>query len=149
MPNKKYRVSDSVFPKMKNQVDNDVIEMMSANIATRQTSLDYFTLFQDLPNPDPILKALGNDIEVYEQLRYDSRASAVIQSRKSAVLSQKWEVTGPRAAFYTEIFDTYKMHDVIGQILDAVLYGYQIHEIIWNKVGEHLWPTEFVGKPQR
>lgn len=145
----KYAFIDKTMLKMRNQVKQDVMQLMGTDIATRSISKDYYSIFQDLPNPDPILKSLGRDIEVYGQLRYDSRVGAVVQSRKSAVLSQKWEVTGPRSEFHTDYLSKYKMHDIIGQLLDAVLYGYQITEIIWNKVGSFVVPTGFIGKPQR
>lgn len=135
---------------MKDQVETQQNErLLSADIATRRISKDYYSIFLDLPNPDPILKSIGRDIEVYEQLRNDSRVAAVVQSRKSAVLMQKWEVSGPRSEFYTDVFSKYKMHQNISKILDAVLYGYQINEIMWDKIGPYIVPVDLVSKPQR
>jgi len=121
-------------------------------IATRQTSYDFISFMGSLPNPDPVLKKMGASIQVYEDLRYDSRVSAVVSSRKSAVASMEWRVTGGDQSgvdFYTELFSTYPMHDIIVEMLDAPLYGYKPFEIIWIKDGNLIIPTEFVGKPSR
>ena len=143
--------SYNIFDDIKNEVATKSQQVfgMSGDIATRQVSKDYYTILQDLPNPDPVLKDLGQDIEVYEQLRYDSRVGAVVQSRKSAVLSQKWEVIGPRAEFHKQYFDKFKMYNIMDEILDSVLFGYQISEVIWHRVGNYIVPKDLIGKPQR
>jgi len=142
--------SYNLFDDIKNEtVMKPEQQFMSTDIATRQVSKDYFSILQDLPNPDPILKDLRRDIEVYEQLRYDSRVGAVVQSRKSAVLSQKWEVVGPRAEFHKQYMSKFQMYNVLDEILDAVLFGYQINEVMWHRVGNYIVPKDLIGKPQR
>lgn len=124
-------------------------------IATRETSIDFFgTVMGSLPNPDPVLEKLGRTIEVYEDLLYDSRVKAVTESRKSAVLSMKWEIVGEdtpdeEKQVYTDLFNTYPMIDTISEMLDAPLMGYKPMEIVWASVNGKIIPLHFIGKPSR
>jgi len=152
MARKNRHYQKNVYQDIKNAKENESkfnIVDASGNIASREASIDYYSLFNQLPNPDPILKKLGISIKIYDELRYDSRVSAVIGSRKAAVLNQRWEIVNDKDDFFQNIFSKYKMHNVIGQILNAPLYGYQVMEIIWQKEGNNLIPIEFIGKPQR
>ena len=127
---------------------------ITAEIATRSRTIDFFSILQGLPNPDPVLKKLNRSIQVYEDLSYDSRVSAVVQSRKSAVQSMEWDIIGEKTPqseidFHKEYLTTYKMEDVLSEILDAPLYGYKPFEIMWNSDGRRVVPVDFVGKPPR
>lgn len=130
-----------------------VITTIKKEIATRENSGDvYSTYMSELPNPDPILKKLGKDIEVYEDLMYDSRIMAVVGSRVSAVKKRSWDIIGEDTPqkeidFYKEVFESYNMDDVINEILDYFWYGYKPMEIIPNTDGALWYPEKFVGKP--
>ncbi len=58
---------------------------LSAQIATRGRSTDFFSLGTLLPNPDPILKARGQDLRVYRELRSDPHVGGCVLLRKAAV----------------------------------------------------------------
>lgn len=128
---------------------------VSKHITTRERTIDYYTVaLSGLPNPDPVLKALGQDIDVYESLLYDSRVTACVTSRKSAVQSMEWDVIGEDVnedviKFHKDYLSSYKMEDVISEILDAPLFGYKPCEIIWMSDGAKTIPNELVGKPPR
>jgi len=128
---------------------------LSKQIATRQTSNDmlFSAIMGVLPNPDPILKALGKDMEVYEDLSYDSRVQAVVKSRKSSTKKRKWDIVGDGST-QTEIDfhknrykNVYNVNDIISEALDYFWYGYKVLEIVWNV---DTWePANLVGKPSR
>lgn len=128
---------------------------LSKIIATRERTIDYFAVaLSGIPNPDPVLKKLGRAIDVYEDLMFDSRVSACVQSRKSAVQSMEWDIIGEDAKeehikFHKSYLLRYKMEDVIAEILDAPLFGYKPNEIIWLEEGGKIVPAELVGKPSR
>ncbi|GAG10692.1 unnamed protein product, partial [marine sediment metagenome] len=128
---------------------------LTKEIATRSRSIDFIGLvLQGLPNPDPILRALGRAVEIYEDLLYDSRVTAVVTSRKSAVKAMEWDVSGentPEAEidFYKDIFKNYKIEDVLSEMLDGWIYGYKPMEILWGSDGKNIVPVKFVGKPPR
>ncbi len=124
--------------------------------ATRERSIDFVgTLYNSLPNPDPVLDKKGETIDVYNDLMYDSRVTAAATVRKSAIKSMEWDLVGgddikeSDIDFHREYFDKFKIEDIIGEILDAPLYGYKPIEIVWLPVegGRYITPSDFVGKP--
>ncbi|MGX2039885.1 DUF935 domain-containing protein [Methylocaldum sp. MU1018] len=125
---------------------------LSDQIATRGRSIDFYGLGMYLPNPDPVLKALGKDIKVYRELRADAHVGGCIRRRKAAVKALEWgldrDKSKSRVAKSIEaIFADLDLSRIITEMLDAVLYGYQPMEVIWGKVGGYLVPVDVVGKP--
>ena len=121
-------------------------------IATRARSLEGWTMADWLPNPDPVLKALGRDIVVYRELRSDAHVGGCIRRRKAAVLGLEPELdragAPARVAKAIEgLLADLPLPAILGELLDAALYGYQPAEITWGRVGALLVPTEIVAKP--
>jgi len=127
-------------------------DTLTSQIATRARSIDFTALGMYLPNPDPVLKALGQDVRVYRELRSDAHVGGCIRRRKAAVKALEWGVDRDQARSRASKNLETILHDLpldrlIGEILDAVLYGYQPLEVIWGKVGGYLVPIDIVGKP--
>lgn len=128
---------------------------LTSEIAIRQRTFDFIgTLLGGLPNPDPVLKAMNKTIEVYEALLYDSRVSACVQSRKSAVKNMEWEIVGEESSeaeieFHKEYIERFKLEDIFCQVLEAWEFGYKPMEIIWSGEAGRVIPVDFVGKPSR
>ncbi|UTH73967.1 DUF935 domain-containing protein [Chromobacterium sp. IIBBL 290-4] len=127
-------------------------QSLSSQIATRSRSIDFYGLGMYLPNPDPVLKALGKDIKVYRELRADAHIGGCIRRRKAAVKALEWGLDRGAsksrvAKSITDIFNDLNLSRIIGEMLDAMLYGYQPMEIMWGKVGSYLVPVDIVGKP--
>jgi phage gp29-like protein len=125
---------------------------LSEQIATRGRSTDFFNLGTLLPNPDPILKARGQDLRVYRELRSDAHVGGCVRRRKAAVKALEWgldrEKAKSRVAKNVEaIFADLQLERIIGEILDAVLYGYQPLEVTWGKVGGLVVPVNVESKP--
>ncbi|WP_197329539.1 DUF935 domain-containing protein [Ralstonia syzygii] len=125
---------------------------LSDQIATRGRSIDFYGLGMYLPNPDPVLKALGKDIKVYRELRADAHVGGCIRRRKAAVKALEWgldrdQAKSSVAKSIEAIFTDLDLSRIITEMLDAVLYGYQPMEVIWGKVGGYLVPVDVVGKP--
>ncbi len=125
---------------------------LSDQIATRGRSIDFYGLGMYLPNPDPVLKALGKDIKVYRELRADAHVGGCIRRRKAAVKALEWGLDRDKAKSRVAksieaIFADLDLSRIITEMLDAVLYGYQPMEVIWGKVGGYLVPIDVVGKP--
>ncbi len=123
------------------------------HIATRKRSLFWFgSDFGYLPNPDPVLKKQGKDISVYRNLLADPHVGAAVESRKSAVLSleariERGKAPARRARLIERAFDSLDLYNVISEILDAPLFGYQPLEVIWKRTGGFWLPADVVGKP--
>jgi len=123
-------------------------------IATRKTSASYFSsMLGYLPDPDLILKKQGKDISVYRELLIDAKVGAVVEQRKSGVLSLEWEIDRGKSKsreskLISEVFNDLPMENIISEILDAFWYGFQVLEVVWEKVGNYLLPKSIIGKPQ-
>jgi phage gp29-like protein len=125
---------------------------LSEQIATRSRSIDFYGLGMYLPNPDPVLKALGKDIKVYKELRSDAHVGGCIRRRKASVKALEWGVDKDKAKTMVAkniaaIFADLDISRIITEILDAPLFGYQPLEIIWGKVGSYVVPVDVVSKP--
>lgn len=126
--------------------------LLSAQIATRQRSIDYYGLGTSLPNPDPVLKKQGKDIAVYRELLSDGHLGGCAASRKAGVRSLAWGIdrgkaqSGP-ARLIEDAFAALDMGRIISEILDAPLFGYQVLEVLWERRGGMVLPKDVAGKP--
>lgn len=125
---------------------------LSDHIATRGRSIDFSALGFYLPNPDPILRARGGRIELYRELRTDAHVGGCIRRRKSAVKALEWGLDRDRAKSRINreieaMFADLDLERLIGEAMEAMLYGYQPMEILWRKAGNLIVPVEVVGKP--
>lgn len=125
---------------------------LSSEIATRSKSIDFHALGMYLPNPDPVLKQLGQDIKVYRELRADAHVGGCIRRRKASVKAMEWgfdkdKSTSLNADKISKVFDRLKMNRIITEMLDASLYGYQPMEVIWGYVDGWIVPVDIIGKP--
>lgn len=126
---------------------------LTEEIATRKGAIDFYSLGFYLPNPDPVLKKQGKDITVYHELLTDARVSGCAGSRKAGVLSLEWDIDkgkakSRQARIIKEVFSNIDIYQVISEMLDAVLFGYAVCEVVWEKVGSYILPARIVGKPQ-
>lgn len=125
---------------------------LSDHIAQRAKSIDFTFAGMLLPNPDPILRARGQHIRVYRDLRSDAQVGGCVRRRKSAVKALEWGIdrrnSPSRVAKSIEaLLRDLPMEQIIGQACDAVLYGYQPMEVMWQARGAMWVPADVVGKP--
>lgn len=138
--------------------DND--KLLQA-VATREQSMDYLSLLHYLPNPDPVLKKAGKDIEVYDELKVDPQVASCLGQFIDGVQSLEWEIDKGKsksrnAKLIKSVFDaidtrdeTGGMNRIIAEILEARLYGFQPLEVMWEKQGGLVLPVDIVGKAPR
>lgn len=127
---------------------------LSDEIATRDRSIDFYTLGMYLPNPDPVLKKMGKDIAVYNELLADGHLGGCVESRKAGVKRLDWEIDrgkaqSRQAKIITDLFKNLDLDRIISEILDAPLFGYKVLEVLWERSGNYILPKDIVGKPQR
>lgn len=99
-----------------------------------------------LPDPDPVLRKLGNEAELLNDLMADDQVTMAVASRKSRVLNnQRYEIRpSPKCEEGTlelseittkrliEDLENCVMYDCISTILNAPFYGYSVLEIMWE-----------------
>lgn len=125
-------------------------EVASRNVAEFVTGLDY------LPNPDTILKNNGGNIKVYREM-IDAHLDAVKNKRFASITSRAWTIDGSKgdqkkAKFVEEYLWNIDLRNVISQMLEAIGFGYAVHEIVWNTVqtdlGTLILPTAIKDRKQ-
>jgi phage gp29-like protein len=121
-------------------------------LATRQRVSMFDLSGMPLPNPDPVLRKLGRSIEVYRELLSDASVGGMVRRRKAAVKSMSWRLERGNAGrrtvdMVTACLNALDMDQVIGEMLDAVLFGYAPLEVMWQADGGLLRPEAVIGKP--
>lgn len=109
-----------------------------------------------LPNPDLILRRTGKTIETYRELKNDAHIWSCIQSRKSGTLSLEFSIMPSGCnqeivKIIEDIFQDLDLQQIIRDILEAPLFGYQPMEIIWNITNNGIriiYPQQIIAKPQ-
>lgn len=127
---------------------------LMAEIATRARSIDFFFFGGYLPNPDPILKKMGKDQHVYEDILGDGHLTGIIAARTSGVKKLEWAVDRGKAESRAGkaikgAFELIDMDRMITEVLEANYRGYQPLEVLWGKPnGDGLiLPMDVMGKP--
>lgn len=133
-------------------IDTMANNILSTHYATRSRSLDYTALGMLLPNPDPILKARGLDIETYRDMCHDALIGSCIARRKASVQALDWGLDRGQASSRANkavqaVLDALPISTIIEQMQDCVLFGYQPMEVVWGKAGALVVPAEVVAKP--
>ncbi|MRR33164.1 DUF935 family protein [bacterium] len=128
---------------------------LTEEIAVRSRSIDFYQIGNYyLPNPDPVLKAQGKDITVYNDLLVDDRVAGGMINRTAASKGMVWEIDRRKAATRThkaiqEVFEKLEMNRIIEQILKARAFGYAPIEVIWGVRDGITMPVDLKLKPQR
>lgn len=109
-------------------------------------------ILNTFPNPDDVLKKLGNRIEEYNKLKYDAHLWSCMQSRKSGVLSLEWEINRggnktDNVMFIENIIKELDTYRIFSEIIEAPYYGYAILEILWRDKESRIIPVDIIGKP--
>ena len=104
-----------------------------------------------LPNPDPILRKMGRQIDVYRERLRDPLVGGQVRRRKATVARLQWRLDGddvPQNVRDTiqAALESHDLDRLIKDILNATLFGYQPLEIIWQRGS--LWlPERIIAKP--
>lgn len=99
-----------------------------------------------LENPDSTLRteAKGKGLKLYDEVDRDPHAGSVLQTRYLAVVGKTWDIVPAKSADTVttqeqEIADLVKktlkdtnFEQAMAEILQAVLYGFYIGEVIWK-----------------
>lgn len=105
-----------------------------------------------LRDPDKVLEEINYDYEELRSILYDPHVNAAITQRKMQVKQMGWELSNIKEEAYKgellSVLGNLNMQAIINQVLDAVLYGYQVMEIDWKYENKKYIPTGLSAKPQ-
>jgi len=110
-------------------------------------------------NTDPTLlsRGGGKGLEIYEEIERDTEAYALFQKRKSTLIEREWEVKAggenPRdleaAEFVEKQLKRIPFDRICENLLDAILKGYSVVEIVWQRFEGKIVPKKIVSQEQR
>ena len=106
-----------------------------------------------LPNPDPILRKMGRNIDVYRELLRDPLVGGQVRRRKASVARLQWQLDGDDVPPHVRdtiqtAFDNLDIYHLIKEMLNATLFGYQPIEIVWQTQSLTWLPEKIIAKPQ-
>ncbi len=130
--------------------------VLASEFASRDRSPDFTRYMMTLPDPDPVLRKMGKDLTVYRDLLSDAHVWATTDSRFSGLLRKEWAIeeadksagAAKAAEISREAFRRLNVDQIVGDALEAVLYGYAVLELIWDDIDGYWLPKAIVGKPQ-
>lgn len=117
-------------------------------------SIEGFNLvLKRLPNPDAVLRKTGKGYETLRLLLSEGQVSTCVQSRKAATLGKKWRIClespdDDREKFYENLLKKINLTNLISDILNAPLFGFQPVEVIWGYEDGLVLPQRAEAKPQ-
>lgn len=112
-----------------------------------------------LRNLDSVLQQQsgGKGLTIYDELERDAQVFAVLQKRKMAVIQRPWLVQAAddslrarkAADFVRGILDGMQFDRLCVDLLDALLKGFAVSEIIWELREGYLLPAEVIPRAQK
>lgn len=128
---------------------------LTGQIASRMAAGDMTSFFGLLPNPDPVLKAMGKDIQVYRSLLADPLVMGARRRRASAVLSMERGFDSTLSArtparvlkAVETVFATLDLQRLVRDWIDGAFYGYRVAEVMWEPRDGLVAPVDVVAKP--
>ncbi|MGE0333083.1 MAG: DUF935 domain-containing protein [Ramlibacter sp.] len=130
-------------------------EPLAGQIATRAAAGDFSGFFGLLPNPDPILKRMGKDVQVYRDLLVDSLVKAHRRRRAAAVLAmerglveEESKASPARVRKAVEaMLAGMDLQRIVRDQIDGAFFGYRVSEVMWGHVGGVPAPVDLIAKP--
>ena len=112
-----------------------------------------FNILKRLPNPDTVLRKTGKGYDTLRLLTQEPQIATCIQSRKAATKSLKYRINleiadENRQTFYENLIKNLNFNNLIDNILNAPLFGFQPIEIVWQAENGFVIPKKIDGKPQ-
>jgi len=127
--------------------------LLTNELVTREQVLTFQRFIGMLPNPDNVILQNGGVGKIFPELKNDPHIWSCMQSRKSGVLSQDWDIQEREssvdvAQFVRDIFKKLNAFELISNILESVFTGMQVLEIIWEYDDDgHIIPKDIIPKP--
>jgi phage gp29-like protein len=112
---------------------------LTQELVKKTHNMSFFEYIGLLPNPDKLLATKGNNrYDIYRKLKNDPHIWSCIQSRKSGVVAHKIEIVQDEVdadvyELVRYIFSQIDLNKLVRQMLEAVLFGFQTFDIVWER----------------
>lgn len=143
-------VSETQFVRFSEETDT---KSMTTHMATRLRAGDVSGMFGVLPNPDPILRRMGRQVQAYRELMSDTMVKSGAKRRRAAVVSmehgfdRQTTATARTVRNLQALFEDLPIKRLVRELVNGSLYGYAVAEVIWGRVGGLVVPVDVVAKP--
>lgn len=108
----------------------------------------YDRYYEVMTNPDPISLRSGTSYKAYRELKTDPHLWSSIQQRKASILTLQWQIEGNEREKIAEMLKTMDVSRMIRSILEAVLFGFQPIEIIYDYIDNEIRPVKIAERKQ-
>jgi SPP1 gp7 family putative phage head morphogenesis protein len=126
-------------------------------IAAASRDVDLFSGYLPIrENPDKVLKTQsgGQGVRIYEDLERDDQVATTLQTRRLAVIGCEWQVDAASdkradkrvAEFVQQVLEKANFDRVCYDLLQGLLTGYKLSEIIWDVSEGDISIAEFRGR---
>lgn len=132
---------------------------ITSEIATIARDILRTTFGLVLTNQDDTLMTRGGSkgLKIYDELERDAQAGAVLGKRKLAVIARPWVVDAASdaavdvqaAELVRSAFESLKFDRITVELLDAILKGYAVGEVMWEIRDGKVLPRDVKPKNQR
>lgn len=134
-----------------------IMEEVATTQNGRDITIGYVDSLPLLPTTDPLQKARGGDLRIYEQARSDDQVQTALQQRKLALSGKDWTVTaGGTAAkdkaaadFIREQLTNLPFDRLTEKMLNGLFWGYAVAECLWATDGQFVVASDIKVKKQR
>lgn len=139
--------------------DNAPAKPEMNEVAGIKRDITYPSFMGLLANRDDTLltRGGGKGLKLYDEIERDCHAFAVLQKRKLAVIARQWEVQPASdspldkkaADLVTRQLTNMNIDQVTVDLLDALLKGYAVGEIMWAVDGSEIVAQRVIARDQR
>lgn len=128
---------------------------LDTEVATRLRDPFETTYMGVLRTNDPLLLERGQNLELYRDLKRDGKVFSTLQKRIGALVGRPWttepvnEQDTADAETLGKILKLFSFDQACRDLLDALLMGYAVSEVVWTVAGGWLVPARLVKRRQR
>lgn len=129
--------------------------LLDTEVANRQRDpfeTDYLGV---LRSNDPLLLEKGQHVELYRDLKRDGKVFSTLQKRIGALVGREWTVKpiadggDADAKTLTDILQAINFDQLCRDLLDALIMGYSVSEIVWTVLENRIVPKRIIKRRQR
>ena len=135
---------------------------------TKDYDVFYGYINQPFYNPDTVLKTQSNGkgIKLYDEVMADSQVASTMQTRILSVVGREWDIVPVKhldnngklvasdkdkqmADFVKTTLSETNISQFKQEILQAIVYGFYVAEIMWEYNGNEIVVSKLIGKHPR
>ena len=129
--------------------------LLKNKLAPHTSDPNFIKMLQVLPNPDVILRKLGQTQQVYDDILADAHVIGEVRSIRAGLLSYEWKLQpgGESSAdiaayelslkiFKKKPAEGLRWNDITWTMAKAIFHGYSVHQLNWQKYGDLYIPEE-------